>query len=87
MKKITTILVITGILTLSSCQRVWQSLNRNLQSSPRNYQIKMYSGDSLVFHDNFHGILNQEEHSDGLFYFKDDTLIEVSGNYVVKSEK
>ena len=86
MKKIITIVLITGILTLFSCQRIFQSLDRSLQSSSRSYQIKMYSGDSLVFHDEFHGILNQEEHSDGVFYFKGDTLIEVSGNYIVKSE-
>ena len=86
MKKIITIVLITGILTLFSCQRIFQSLDRSLQSSSRSYQIKMYSGDSLVFHDEFDGILNQEEHSDGVFYFKGDTLIEVSGNYIVKSE-
>ena len=86
-KRIITLLAITAILTLSSCQRFFQRVSRNFQNSARDYRVYMYSGDSLVFYDSFHGIINQEEHSDGIFYFKGDTLIELSGNYIIKSEK
>lgn len=33
----------------------------------------------------FRGILNNEEHSDGYFFIVNDTLIEVSGDLVIKS--
>ena len=45
----------------------------------------MYSGGDTVFADEFTGIINQEEGSDGIFYIKNDTLIELSGDYVLKS--
>lgn len=77
-----------SLLGLFSCTtRQCQSYQRNNQYSERNYEVKMWSGDSLVFHDKFHGIINQEEHSDGIYYFKGDTLIEVGGNYLITSEK
>lgn len=83
-----TLFIFLIVFTLTSCtQRGCQQWKRNTQTSERDYDIKMYSGDSLVFQDHFHGIINQEEHSDGIYYFKGDTLIEVGGNYIIKSDK
>lgn len=80
--------VYIAILFLLSCTpRARQGCNRNWQTSNRQYNIKMYSGDTCVFDDNFYGIINQEENSDGIYYFKGDTLIEIGGNYVIKSDK
>lgn len=86
--KRTTLLAIISLVFLSSCtQRGCQSVSRNLQFSERDYEVFQFSGGDTVFHDKFHGIINQEEHSDGLYYFKGDTLIEISSPYLVKSEK
>lgn len=45
----------------------------------------MYSGGKVVYRDKFTGIVNNSEHSDGIYYYKKDTLIEMSGDYVLKS--
>jgi len=84
MKKVIIALI---VITLTSCtQRGCQSWKRTQQYSSRAYGVYMYSGGKIVFEDHFTGIINQEEHSDGIFYFKNDTLIEVNGDYIVKSE-
>lgn len=73
---------------LCSCtQRGCQSFQRSTQYSERNYEIVMYSGGDTVFHDSFRGIINGEEHTDGIYYFKEDTLVEVAGDYIIKSIK
>lgn len=89
MKKFnSTYLLIFIILIFTGCTtRQCQSCKRANQFSERDYEVFMYSGDSLVFHDKFHGVINQEDSSDGIYYFKGDTLIEVGGNYLIKSEK
>lgn len=45
----------------------------------------MFSGGDTVYQDRFTGIVNGEQHTDGFYYFKGDTLVEVSGDYVLKS--
>jgi len=71
---------------LSSCQRGCQRMKRKLTNSPRSYTIQMYSGGKVVFEDSFRGIINQEE-GNGCYYYKSDTLIELSGDYILKSIK
>lgn len=74
------------MLALTGCTpRGCQKVSRTLQFSERNYIIKQYSGGKLVGQYNFRGILNNEEHSDGYYFFKGDTLIEVSGDLTIKS--
>lgn len=74
------------ILLLSSCtQRGCQKFNKNTQYTSRQYEVTLYSGGKEVFHDTFKGIVNGEEGTDGFFYFKNDTLIEISGDYVLRS--
>lgn len=85
MKKQITVMAFL-LLLLSSCtQRGCQSINRKLQFSERSYHIEMYSGGEIVFKDDFVGIVNQEEHSDGIYYIKNGSLIEVSGDYILTS--
>lgn len=80
--------VISAMFMISaSCARSCDSVNRSWQTGDRNYEIWSYSGDSLIFHDKFRGILNNQKSSDGYYYYKGDTLIEVSGNTIVKSLK
>lgn len=83
MKKL--LIIALGVFTLSSCQRGCTKFNRSVQVSERNYEIIMYSGGDTVFYDKFKGIINNSANSDGAYYYKGDTLVEVSGDYVIKS--
>lgn len=84
MKKIIPFILIMG---LCSCQRACTRINRTYQTSRRDYEVIMYSGGDTVFYDKFHGIINDAENSDGCYYYKGDTLVEISGDYIIKSDK
>lgn len=84
MKKV--ILFIALAVSLSSCQRGCTAARRNWQSSSRSYHIEQYSGGKLIKQFDFSGILNNQEHSDGYYWYKGDTLFEVSGDIFVYSE-
>lgn len=83
MKKITLIAALSVLLT--GCQRSCMKMERNLQTTTRNYEVTLFSGGDTVFTDHFKGIINNSESSDGIYYYKDNVLIEVSGDYVVYS--
>ncbi len=85
MKKVLFIFIASLLLFTSCTQRGCQSFNRRFQYSSRTYNVKVYSGGQIVFEDNFTGIVNQEESSDGIFYTKDGKLIEISGDYILTS--
>ena len=79
-------LIFISLLLMTSCTpRGYQRASRTFQFSERNYHIKQYSGGKCVGEYKFHGILNNEEHSDGYFFFRADTLVEVSGDLTIKS--
>lgn len=79
------LLIFTAIITLTSCQRGCSKLSRTYEVSERFYTITMFSGGDTVFTDTFKGIVNNSESSDGVYYYKGENLIEVSGDYVIKS--
>lgn len=84
MRKILMMLLIA--VALSSCtQRGCQRWEKHTQYSSRTYDVIMFSGGDTVFQDRFTGIINGEEGTDGFYYFKGDTLIEISGDYRIKS--
>lgn len=85
MKKL---LLVSAAISLASCtQRGCQSLEREMQYTERKYNVTMYSGGDPVYTDSFKGYINQEDKGDGVYYYKGDTLVEVSGDYVIKSIK
>lgn len=86
MKKLKTIMLFISITCLFSCQRACQSLDRSFQSSKMQYDIKMYSGGQCIYHDNLETIVNNSESSDGCYYYKGDTLIELTGDIVIKAQ-
>jgi len=80
------ILPLACILLLSSCtQRGCQKTAKSFQYTDRTYEVTVYSGGVVIHHDFFKGIVNGEEATDGFFYFKNDSLYEISGDYVLKS--
>lgn len=79
------LVLILFALSITSCQRGCQRLDKQWQVGERNYEVIMYSGGNVVFHDQFRGIINDAEGSDGCYYTKEDTLIEISGDYILKS--
>lgn len=79
------ILIFTA-LSLVGCQRGCTRMERNFQTSERDYTVTVFSGGDTVFTDKFHGIVNNSEHSDGIYYYKDDKLIEISGDYIIESK-
>lgn len=78
-------LFVFSILFCSCTQRGCQRWNKNTQYNERKYQVYMFSGGDTVFRDTFTGIINGEDATDGFYYFKKDTLIEISGDYIIKS--
>lgn len=79
-------LSILALLALTSCtERGCQRFQKKTQFNPRNYEVMVFSGGDTVHVDRFRGIINGEEGTDGFYYFKGDTLVEVSGQYVIKS--
>lgn len=80
------LLCILAVL-LTSCQRACNRMNKRYQVSKRDYDIVLFSGGDTVFHDNVHTMINDAEGSDGIYYYKHDTLVELSGDYLIKSAK
>lgn len=71
---------------LAGCARGCQSLKRDtVGNTSRRYIIDVYSGGRVVFTDTVHGIVNQEPQTDGVYYFAGPLLVEVSGDYILKS--
>ena len=73
------------VVTAAGCQRSCASLDRSLQASDRTYHVESYSGGKLIAVYDFTGILNNQDASDGYYFYKGDTLIEVGGDIIVTS--
>lgn len=84
MKKYVYIIIALG---LSGCARSCARFEKRTQTSPRFYRVSFYSGGKEVFSDSVRTMINSEDNSDGIYYYKGDTLIEISGDYILKSLK
>lgn len=84
MKKYIYIILAVG---LSGCARSCAKFDKQNQTSPREYDVTVYSGGDTVFHDKVRTMINSEDNSDGIYYYKNDTLVEISGDYILKSTK
>ncbi len=84
----TNTLALLLITTLTSCQRGCNKLDRAIQTTDRYYEVTLFSGGDTVFTDKFKGIVNNSEQSDGIYYFNNNgQMIEISGDYIIKSSK
>lgn len=80
-------LFIIATLLLASCTaRDRQQLDRSWQFTSRYYTVTVYSGGKPIKVYTFKGIINQEEHTDGIyFYDSNNKLTEISGDYIIES--
>lgn len=85
-KHISKILLLVCIIAISGCQRACTGCQRDLQTSSRSYHIEQYNGGKLIGVWDFTGMLNNESHSDGFYFYQNDTLIEISGALIIKSK-
>ncbi len=74
-------------LLLSSCQKNFEQIKKDFQTTDRNYVIEHFSGGELINTYKFRGTLNDSEGSDGFYFYNGDTLVEVSGDLIIKSTK
>lgn len=85
-KLVVAILLLVAI-SATSCQKTWEQLKKDVQTTDRNYQIEQYSGGKLIATFKFSGTLNSSEGSDGVYFYRGDTLVELSGDLIIKSTK
>lgn len=85
--KILALVFIASLIISFGCARSCEKINRTFQTSDREYWVEMYSGGKLIKEYHFKGILNNQENSDGYYFYKNDTLIEIGGDVIVKSIK
>lgn len=84
MKKLIILLVV--VLSLSSCKRWWNTVDRSIQITDKYYEINVYSGGKIIFTDKFKGIVNNSANSDGVYYYNSkNELVEISGDYIITS--
>jgi hypothetical protein len=74
------------MILLAGCARQQQGCKRET-GTKRNYQIILFSGGDTVFVDNPKNVVINQEDGDGIYYYKGDTLIELAGTYLLKSDK
>jgi hypothetical protein len=79
-----TILLLALAVTLGGCARGCES-NKRETMGKRKYEVEVWSGDSLIHTYRFTGILNNQDNSDGYYWFQGDTLYEVSGTTIVRA--
>ena len=75
------------MVSMTSCQKSWEKIRKNTQTTNRNYVIDQYSGGVLIGHYEFRGMLNDSDGSDGYYYYDGKTLVEISGDLVIRSTK
>lgn len=83
-----TSLIILTLFTLCGCQRSCSKVETSIQKDKiRDYNILVYSttGDT-VFVDNFRGVVNVSKDEKTIYYTKNEELIEISGEYILRSK-
>jgi len=89
MKRSLLTLILAFIVLASACT------NKNFQEKQdalfydgdRTYHIVVYSGGKVIIDENFKGIVHPNDRTNGIYYFKNDTLKEIKGDYIITSIK
>ena len=89
-RKLKIILISLSFFLLCSCERTKESITKEsiikgIQIKKRDYYIEQYSGGKLIKTYEFNGMLNDSQSSDGYYFYRNDTLYELSGDLVIKS--
>ena len=78
---------ILAMVSMTSCQKSFERIRKNTQTSNRDYVIDQYSGGVLIGHYEFRGMLNDSDGSDGYYFYEGKELVELSGDLVIISTK
>lgn len=81
MKIILTLFI--SIVLFSSCTSRSRAEIKRTYLGEKEYNVQVYSGGHMIREYNFKGILNNQDSSDGFYWFQGDTLIEVSGDIII----
>jgi len=80
-------LIILALFTLCGCQRSCMKFEKSMdKNSERDYNLVVFNGGDTVFVDNFKGVVNESKEDNSIYYFKDGELIEISGDYILRSK-
>ena len=80
-------LIILALFTLCGCQRSCTKFEKSIQKDKeRDYNIMVFSAGDTVFVDSFRGVVNVSKDEKTIYYFKNDELIEISGEYILRSK-
>ena len=78
--------IVAIAVTLTGCARGCEQFHHDVTGN-RHYRVEQYSGGQLVHTFEFYGVLNNQDSSDGFYWFQGDTLREVSGDIFITSTK
>jgi hypothetical protein len=80
-------LIILALFTLCGCQRSCTKFETSVQKDKiRDYNVVVFSAGDTVFVDSFRGIVNVSKDEKTIYYTKNDELIEISGEYILRSK-
>lgn len=85
MRKLSFFAIILIALLFTGCQRSCNAFNRGFQASERKYHIIQYSGGQVIAEYQFVGIVDNQENSDGYYFYYGDQLVEMSGDIIIRS--
>ncbi len=82
------ILVSIALLTLVGCERSYVKMEKSLdKNKARSYNLVVFNGGDTIFVDNFDGVVNVSKEDNSIYYFKNNELIEISGDYILRSKE
>lgn len=73
------------LFTLTSCERTFQGCGRTLETTSKHQiRVTLYSGGEAVKQWEFSGIVNNQENTDGFYFYYENKLVEVSGDILIE---
>ena len=86
MKNLNRLFLALLLVSVTSCARTCESVNRNMQITDKQVKVQQYSGGKLINEWSFKGMVNSSQGSDGYYFTYQDSLIEVAGDIVIRVE-
>lgn len=83
-------ILLLSFICLFGCTKNDNEKSAFYSTDDRKYQINVYSAGHLIFTDTFTGLLHPNRYAgstNAYYYVKGDSLIEFTGDYILKSIK